>query len=300
MKIDRQYDFLKVWPPHGWLGWSLIIIFWPLNWLLPGIRTHWIFFPLWLGYCLTVDALVFRRKGHSLLTRNPKAYVIMFLISAPAWWLFEVFNWRVQNWFYTGRQFFTDLEYFALSSFSFATVMPAVFGTAELLSTAKWLGRIKRGPRIVPSRATLLLFFAAGCLMLVLLLRWPLYFFPFLWLSLFFIFEPLNVWLGNRSLAQYSAVGDWRPMVALWLGGLICGFFWEMWNFYAHPKWIYQIPFFDFIHIFEMPLLGYVGYLPFALELFALYHLVTGLWPQRGTREFIQISPDQVSSERPS
>jgi len=282
---------IRDWPAHGWLGLGLVIVFWTLNWSLSGLRTHWIFFPLWLGYCLTVDALVLSRKGNSMLTRSPGAYVKLFLVSAPAWWLFELFNLRTQNWFYDGRQLFTDFLYFVLTSLSFSTVMPAVFGTAELVSTFDWLGRIRRGRPIVPTRATLLGFFAAGWLMLVLLLLWPLYFFPFLWLSVYFILEPLNVWLRNRSLAQYTAVGDWRPVLALWVGCLICGFFWEMWNFYSYPKWVYRVPFVNFLHAFEMPLLGYGGYLPFSLELFALYHLVMGLLKQKDWG-FIQVSPD--------
>ena len=68
-------------PFHGWVGGILVALFWFLNWTLPGLRTHWGFFGLWLGYCLLVDALVFLRKGHSLLTRNPKAYLAMFLVS---------------------------------------------------------------------------------------------------------------------------------------------------------------------------------------------------------------------------
>ena len=32
-----------------------------------------------------------------------------------------------------------------------------------------------------------------------------------------------------------------------------------------------------------MPLLGYGGYLPFALELFAMYHLIVGLAGQKKT-----------------
>ena len=35
-------------PFQGWLGLSLVIVFWILNWALPGTRTHWGFFPLWL------------------------------------------------------------------------------------------------------------------------------------------------------------------------------------------------------------------------------------------------------------
>jgi hypothetical protein len=229
-----------------------------------------------------------------MLTRSPGGYVTLFLVSTSAWWLFELLNLRTQNWYYDGRQFFTNLQYFVLASLSFSTVMPAVFGTAELVSTFGWLRDIGNGPRIVPNRATTLGFFAAGWLMLVLLLRWPLYFFPVLWLSVYFILEPINVWLGNRSLTQYTAVGNWRPVLALWIGCLICGFFWEMWNFYSYPKWVYQVPFVDFLHIFELPLLGYGGYLPFSLELFALYHLVVGLFRQGELQELIQISPYEL------
>jgi len=280
------------WPAHGWLGLGLVLVFWILNWSLSGPRTHWGFFPMWLGYCLTVDALVFTRKGNSLLTRNPAGYVGLFIVSVPAWWLFELINWRTQNWYYEGRQCLTDLQYLVLSSLSFSTVMPAVFGTAELVSTFDWLKRIKRGPLIVPKPATLLALFATGCLMLALLLLWPLYFFPFVWISVYFMLDTLNVWLGNRSLIQYTARRDWRPVLALWGGCLICGFFWEMWNFNSYPKWVYQVPFVDFLHIFEMPLLGYGGYLPFSLELFALYHLIMGLLKLGKMQGFLQISPD--------
>ena len=108
------------WPLYGWLGLGLIVVFWTLNWSLSGLRSHWCFFPLWLGYCLTVDALVRVRKGDSLLTRNPAAYVGMFIASIPSWWLFELINSRTQNWCYEGAQQFTDLQYFVLASLSTA------------------------------------------------------------------------------------------------------------------------------------------------------------------------------------
>jgi hypothetical protein len=284
---------LSHWPVHGWLGLGLVIVFWILNWSLPGPRTHWGFFPLWLGYCLTVDALVYVRKGTSLYTRGPLAYAGLFLASVPGWWLFELINWRVQNWQYEGMQWLPRIQYVALTSLSFSTVMPSVFGTAELASTFGWIKRVKRGPRIAPEPVTVVAFFAAGCLMLTLLLLWPLYFFPFVWISVYCMIEPLNVWLGNRSLAQYTAHRDWRPVLALWTGSLICGFFWEMWNFYSYPKWTYRVPFVDFLHIFEMPLLGYGGYLPFALELFALYHLIVGLLRPGKDQGFVHISPKE-------
>ena len=162
-------------PVQGWIGLLLIAVFWPLNWLLPGMRTHVLFFPLWLGYILTVDGLVFLRKGTSLLTRSRTRFIGLFLVSAPAWWLFELFNERVQNWHYLGREQFTDLQFFVLSTFSFSTVIPAIFGTAELMST--FVHRVS-GPVIRPTQRTLAAFFIMGVVMLAVLLVWPRYLFP--------------------------------------------------------------------------------------------------------------------------
>jgi len=44
----------------------------------------------------------------------------------------------------------------------------------------------------------------------------------------------------------------------------------------------------NFLHIFEMPLLGYLGYIPFSLELFSIYNFVTGLFRKENTT-YIQI-----------
>ena len=66
-------------------------------------------------------------------------------------------------------------------------------------------------------------------------------------------------------------------VIAFALGALICGFFWEMWNHHATVSWEYNIGLFDFARIFQMPLLGYGGYLPFGLETYALFHFVVGL-----------------------
>jgi hypothetical protein len=268
---------------YGWVGFALALGGWFLNWTLPGLRTEWAFFPMWLGYCLAVDAIVRMRTGTSLVTRSGRAFLGLFAASAPIWWVFEGVNLRTQNWIYLGAGQFAPLEYAFWTTLSFTTVVPAVFGAAELAASFGFLRRLGRGPRIGTDRRTTTLFFGAGCLMLALTLIWPAIFFPFAWICLYFILEPLNVWLGNRSLAERTQDGDWRPVLALWLGVLITAFFWEMWNFRSFPKWTYQVPWGDWLHIFEMPLLGYGGYLPFSLELFAAYHFVRGLWGQGRT-----------------
>src|SRR5256885_99776 len=110
----------KKFPLYGWLGISLIVVFWWINWSLAGLRTQWAFFPLWLGYCLTVDAIVFYRTHTSLLKRSTEKYIVLFFASIPFWWLFEAFNVISKNWFYDGAQYFTNLQFFLLASLSFS------------------------------------------------------------------------------------------------------------------------------------------------------------------------------------
>jgi hypothetical protein len=283
-QASEKFNF----PSYGLIGLGLVALFWVLNWTLTGPRTHWAFFPLWVGCCLTMDGLVFWRTGTSLLKRSLRKYVGLFLISAPVWWIFEVLNLRTQNWTYVGAEIFSPLEYAFWTTLSFMTVIPAVFGSAEFFASFDLVKRIKSGLVIGTDKLTTLSFFVAGWIMLALLWIYPKLFFPFVWLSIYFILEPINVWLGNRSLADWTKKGDWRPVIALWLGVLLTAFFWEMWNYLAFPKWIYNVPWGNGLHLFEMPLLGYGGYLPFALELYALYHLVMG-WFGDKSDEYVKI-----------
>jgi len=243
---------------------------------------------LWLGYCLTINGLVFWRTGTSLLARSRRKYIGLFFLSAPVWWIFELLNLRTQNWTYIGAETFSPLEYAFWTTLSFTTVIPAVFGSAEIFSSFEYLKRIEPNLVIGIDKKTTSSFFVAGWVMLALMLLYPKIFFPFIWISLYFILEPINVWLGNRSLAQWTAKGDWRPVIALWLGVLLTSFFWEMWNYCSYPKWIYHVPWGNWLHIFEMPLLGYGGYPPFALELHALCHLVIGLFGDK-TSGYVKI-----------
>ena len=294
-EFPRKLTWMKTrFPLHGWLGLTLAIVFWTINWNWDGPRTHWAFFPMWLGYCLAIDGLVLARTGTSLLTRSWQNYISLFLLSAPVWWLFEALNLRTQNWTYLGVDGFTPLYYAFWTTLSFTTVIPAVFGSAEFFSSFDFVRRLGRGLVLRPDKRTTISFFVAGWIMLALMLLRPSIFFPFVWLSPYCIFEPLNVWLKNRSLAEWTQNGDWRPVISLWLGVLLTAFFWEMWNFFSYPKWIYHVPWGNWLHIFEMPLLGYGGYLPFALELYAIYHLIYGLSGRKQVR-YVKVTAEEAS-----
>ena len=111
---------------------------------------------------------------------------------------------------------------------------------------------------------------------------WPQIFFPFIWLSIYFVLEPINVWLGNRSLTE-------GPGAAIGARSWSCGprfgdrLLWEMWNFFLPPSGSTLSPWGGCCKIFEMPLPGTGATLPFSLSLYAMYHLVAGMFGDRGT-----------------
>ena len=265
---------------HGILGLALIAVAWPASWLQLQPLAEYSFFPLWLGYILVIDALVLRRKRTSLLVRDPKAFLGLFVASVPLWWAFEGINSFTQNWQYIGAGDYSTLRYFLVASWHFSIVIPAVFETAELAGS---LGLVNRFPRglvlpnswMLPAGAMVV-----GLASLVSLVLWPNYAFAGSWLGLFLLPDPINYLQGRPSILAWLRRGDWRMAIALAAGALICGWFWEMWNYWAFPKWQYTIPFVDFAHVFEMPLLGFGGYLPFGLEVYAVYHFLSGLAPR--------------------
>jgi len=66
---------------------------------------------------------------------------------------------------------------------------------------------------------------------------------------------------------------------------LLCGVLWESWNFWSDAKWVYSVPLVDFWHVFEMPLLGYLGFMPFALECYLfwqLFNIIRNAWAGTG------------------
>lgn len=273
-------------PLHFYVGIALVAVFWFSSWTHLGALGEYAFFPQWLGYILAVDALVAWRKGASLLTRKPREFVALFLLSAPVWWLFEGMNNFVLNWHYMDTEEFSFWRMLLVGSIDFSTVIPAVFETTELVSTVRFIERLRTNRRFAVSRALPWILMYAGAFAFAAVVFLPRFAFPLAWIWLVLIADPLNYLRGSQtpgssagraSLLGQISRGDWRLVIALAAGAVVCGIFWEMWNYFAMPKWFYTVPFFGFLKIFEMPLLGYGGYLPFAWELYALYHLVWGV-----------------------
>jgi hypothetical protein len=225
-----------------------------------------------------VDAYVFSKKGKSIYSESRRRFILLFIYSIPFWWLFELINLRTHYWFYVPRKEFSDLEYALLASLSFSTVIPAILETYDLLSLLKIFQKEIKWIRINTSIRNFLILFFIGVIMFILLLMYPQQLPYFMWISLFFVFELVNYLLKLPTMLEYTAKRNWTPLLQLFLAGFCCGLLWEMWNYYSYPKWKYHLPGFEYLYVFEMPLAGYLGYLPFALELWAYYHLVDGLF----------------------
>jgi len=58
------------------------------------------------------------------------------------------------------------------------------------------------------------------------------------------------------------------------VSGLVCGVFWEFWNYWATARWLYIFPILQGWKIFEMPLPGFLGFPAFAVECFVMFESV--------------------------
>jgi hypothetical protein len=266
-------------PLHTWLGLLILAGGQAALRLGSSLAATWLTPIMWTGYILAADGVNFRLRGASWLTTRRREFPLLVLLSVAVWLLFEGYNLHLVNWIYRGlpeSRWMRDLGYF----WSFATIMPAVFQTAELVS-----GSLSPRPSGPASLGPGWAWWLAGAAMLTVPLALPLpaaaHTFGAVWIGLFLLLEPLNERLGLPSIRAQWQTGRRRPAVALLLGGLLCGFLWESWNQQAVAAggayWVYTIPqslrFFGW-HFGQMPLLGLLGFPPFALELFAVYQLL--------------------------
>lgn len=258
-------------PRWGWIAMAWTLTWWIVAWTrfpcFAAFQQH-TYTPLWLGYIALVNAITFQRTGRCLLTHEPRRLAALFLASGAFWWFFEYLNRFVQNWWYDGIADFSPLRYVLFATPAFSTVLPAVLGTAALLETflpAGALGACR--PRLpVGSRGSAVLLLLVACAGLAGIGVWPDYCYPLLWLAPLFLLTAFRGLRGEDTILTPATRGDWRRIAVLMTAALLCGFFWEMWNAHSLAKWLYEVPFVGRFHLFEMPLAGFAGYLPFGLE----------------------------------
>lgn len=277
---------------HGYVGIAIIVIaevaLFSGNRLVGG----WFTPIVWTGYILLVDALVFKVYARSLLVTDRLEFLIIAVVSIASWWVFELYNaprfWRSDLelwWHYHNLAPNPFLRRFGYD-WAFATIFPAMFLTAQLLT-----GTVFKKPRSFPGPgrfapgsvrtiAYLSIFMGAvaAVIPLIIISTW---FAPVVWLGFIFLLDPINYLRGWPSIIGDLQQGSYRRLFALLAAGGICGVLWEFWNYWALSRWTYTVPYFGDVKIFEMPILGYLGFPPFAVECWVMYIFCRSLLTQK-------------------
>lgn len=276
-------------PTHGWLGLAIMVAAEILMFLKIEPIYSWFTPIVWTGYILFVDGLLTRLSGRSWILHRTGLFAFMLLYSIAVWFLFEAYNLHLNNWYYVNLP--ENLGLRVLGYFwSFATIFPGVLFTSELIDRLGWVENV-RVPRVRISRSTLGVLFSLGLLFSVVPVLVPQhvakYLFAAVWVGYVFLLDPILYFLGGPSLLGQIEQGRLSKLVSLFLAGLICGVLWEFWNYWAGIKWIYDVPYLSAPKIFEMPLFGFLGFLPFAVECYVFWQ-VAMLFRRRAERPLVR------------
>jgi hypothetical protein len=266
----------------------------------------------WTGFILFADSVVWQARHNSWLRSNPREFAFLALSSIPLWLVFEGYNRLIENWYYVGLPENPVLRLLGYA-WSFATIWPAIFEGAELISVQRQRDGTRqafkfRDTYLVTDRQSATAFSAAAILIGAALLVWPLvrpsqYLAAPVWLGFIFLLEPINARLGAESLFVVSStrnrvIGEFDRLKNLALSGFLCGILWEFWNYWSRAKWHYTVPIMEQLKIFEMPLPGYLGFPAFALECFTMYVFVRMVFSRLLGTPRLAVSSSSVSSAR--
>lgn len=237
---------------------------------------------IWLGYIFFIDSIVFMLKGNSLISNKPKKFLIFMVASIAFWYLFEFYNKFLHGWYYSGLPESTFLKY-AMGTLSFATIVPAVFETWELVRQFHWFDKIKIKVKFIANKK----FLIASAIVGFIFVTFP-FFLPmpimwaFVWTGFVLLLDPIMYLLHDeKSLIGQIKKGKYNIVLSLFVAGYICGFLWEFWNHWAYTRWYYTVPILNNFRIFEIPVLGFLAYGPFAWELYIMYQFVKFLLSQK-------------------
>jgi len=242
---------------------------------------------VWVGYLVLLEGLLTLRTGASPLRRRPHHVLLCCLASVFIWAVFDMinFNLGMHAWIYIGMPGtpgipggFADraVGYFV----AFATIVPGMLLSGQLMLELNWFDWARSagrdGFRMPHWGLTVSLIAGAAMLAWVCVARTPVTNYV-LWTSLVFLLDPINYWLGRPSMFRDWERGWYGRTLAAFSGGLLCGFLWEFWNYWALTKWTYHLPFLgaaEQYRYFEMPLPGLLGFIPFGIECWIMWQLM--------------------------
>lgn len=272
-------------PVWGWIGVFSYGITALLLWTKvhePSLLLHWSDVPLFWGLFLILDGITYvRNGGRSMISHRIQEVIGIAMASAFGWMLFEYLNFFVDdNWYYPFGDII-DREVFLLYAIVISTgLLPLSFGFYELFNTFRFFqNRYTQGVKIIlpeKLKTAMIVLCLLGMLGSGL---FPDYLFFSLWLApgilIALALDKLGMWTPLRSIGK----GNWRPTLVFALTYLAAGLCLEGENYFsgihsqdgevlftmAPAYWQYNLPYVNRFHLFEMPIVGFLGYMPFSL-----------------------------------
>ncbi len=240
----------------------------------------------WWSAIFILDGTAALLRGHSLLTTRALLVFPMAIWSITFWFFFELLNLRFRNWYYVevlpGRSLTDLLQAGIFTAAAFSTVFVGIFAACEALAAlGLFRSRAPRsacaGGRRFPPWVSFALQALGGAMALTALFS-PEYLAPLIWGSFTFLVDPWNYRRGARSILRDMEAGDWGLVGRVFLAGTLCGLLWESLNFFAPQKWIYTVRGLESFKLFEMPLLGFLGFPALAFDALAAFSLVSSFF----------------------
>ncbi|MBD3167972.1 MAG: hypothetical protein GF307_00720 [candidate division Zixibacteria bacterium] len=246
---------------------------------LSGFEFYRTFFTpiVWTGYIFFLDGINHLFRKRSLIIDDTANFLWMLPISIGLWYVFEFYNLFLDNWHYINLPENRAIRYTGYF-WSFATIWPGIFETYILLGGLKLFEKITVKPYRLTSRAFWILI-VIGTVFEILPFIFPnRYWAPTIWTGFVLLLDPINYRLGLPSFLGQWENGRLGGLFRIFTAGLICGFLWEFWNFWAGAKWVYTVPYLGDVKLFEMPIVGFLGFIPFAAEVFVMYVFIGWLF----------------------
>ena len=268
---------------HGILGLFILVFSEILMFKGAEPFASWFYYFAWWSYILIVDSIIYKIKKNSLIMNRTGEFFLMLFWSVFIWTFFEAVNLIMKNWYYINVVPICVVRWLGYGV-AYATVLPGLFETTELLES---LGLFKDSSvkPVSVNKLWTISFFVLGIACFSGVFFYPKFCFPLIWGSFIFLLEPINYRWGGKSILRDWEKGSLRKFYLLLTAGCICGILWEFWNFWATTKWIYTVPFFEELKLFEMPVLGFFGFPPFAVECYVIYNFISLFRHQRGWEE---------------
>jgi len=184
--------------PYGWAGIFIMIAGELLLFTGNTFFGIWMTPVMWTGYILFVDNMIYGRTGSSLIMASGKHLPVILLISIASWLIFKGYNYLLENWYYINLPENTIVRYGGYA-WSFATIIPGVLLTKDLLKSFCLFDKIRSTAFQIPARIQYGIIVVSIGLCMYPLVYPNEYLFPLVWVGFIFLIDPLvHLMGGNR------------------------------------------------------------------------------------------------------